>query len=52
MFQKLDLRYRTSSDSDEDRATAIFSGAVLVYRAASDARTCRLSREIINEKST
>ena len=33
MFQRLDLRYRTSSDSDEDRATAIFSGAVLVYRA-------------------
>ena len=33
MFQRLDLRYRTSPDSDEERATAIFSGAVLVYRA-------------------
>ena len=33
MFQRLDLRYRASSDSDEDRAEAIFSGAVLVYRA-------------------
>ena len=33
MSDRLDLRYRTSSENDEDRANAVFSGAVLIYRA-------------------
>ena len=33
MVQSLDLRYRTAAESDQDRANAIFSGAVLVYRS-------------------
>ena len=31
--KRLDLRYRTSSENDHDRAKAIFSGAILVYRS-------------------
>ena len=30
---RLDLRYRTSAENDNDRAGAIFAGAVLVYRS-------------------
>lgn len=33
MVQSLDLRYRTAAESDQDRANAVFSGAVLVYRS-------------------
>ena len=33
MLESLDLRYRTAAESDQDRANAIFSGAVLVYRS-------------------
>ena len=33
MPKRLDLRYRTSAENDSDRANAIFSGAVLVYRS-------------------
>jgi hypothetical protein len=33
MSERLDLRYRTSAENDNDRANAIFSGAVLVYRS-------------------
>ena len=33
MVQSLNLRYRTAAESDQDRANAIFSGAVLVYRS-------------------
>ena len=33
LFEKLDLRYRTSAENDQDRANAIFSGSVLVYRS-------------------
>ena len=33
MPDRLDLRYRTSAENDNDRAGAIFAGAVLVYRS-------------------
>ena len=33
MANGLDLRYPSSSQSDKDRANAVFSGAVLIYRA-------------------
>ncbi len=33
MANRLDLRYPSSSQNDKDRADAVFSGAVLIYRA-------------------
>ena len=33
LSERLDLRYRTSAENDQDRANAIFSGSVLVYRS-------------------
>ena len=33
LSKRLDLRYRTSAENDQDRANAIFSGSVLVYRS-------------------
>ena len=33
LTDKLDLRYRTAAENDRDRAKAIFSGSILVYRS-------------------
>ena len=33
LSEKLDLQFRTSAENDQDRANAIFSGSVLVYRS-------------------
>ena len=33
MSERIDLRYRTSAENDNDRANATFSGPVLVYRS-------------------
>lgn len=33
MLENLDLRYRTAAETDQERASAVFSGAILVYRS-------------------
>ena len=33
MLENLDLRYRTAAETDQERARAVFSGAILVYRS-------------------
>ena len=52
MPQRLDLRYRTSAEKDNDRANAIFSGAVLVYENRKSKFSIAYNLSVLNDFSS